>query len=86
MTLSPLVRNSPDCAFNMVGGEHSPMELFSRRRRTTGSAQQSNMYGMTPCIIFVLFDMKTTAYSLSPTTKGLHGSGFEPGTSEMRIS
>ena len=41
------------------------MEFFTRRRWTTGSAQQSNMYGMVPCmccIIFWGFDLNTTAF------------------------
>ena len=41
------------------------MEFFTRRRWTTGLAQQSNMYGMVPCmccIIFWGFDLNTTAF------------------------
>ena len=31
------------------------MELFGRRRLTTGSVQKSNMYGMLPCITCIIF-------------------------------
>ena len=43
------------------------MELFSRRRWTTGSGQQSNNYGIMPCmccIIFLGFNINTTAFCL----------------------
>ena len=43
------------------------MELFSRRRWTTGSAQHSNTYGMLPCMLCIIilgFVTNTTAYHL----------------------
>ena len=35
------------------------MELFSRRRWTAGSAQQSNMYGMMACMYWIIFGSLT---------------------------
>ena len=42
------------------------LELYSRRRCTTGSAQQASMYGMRPCMccIILVFYLNTTAYCL----------------------
>ena len=31
------------------------MELFSRLRRTTESAQQSSNYGILPCVCYIIF-------------------------------
>ena len=44
------------------------MELFSRRRWTTGSSQQSNMYGMLPymCCIILLGCHKNISLPLGP--------------------
>ena len=57
------------------------MELFSRRRWTTGSAQQSNIYGMMPFICWIIFWVchKHNSFPFgpiqpsSPFNKELHG-------------
>ena len=67
------------------------MELFSRRRWTTGSAKQSNMYGIMPCMCCIIFWVchKHNRLPLepiqpsSPSTKQLHGLG-DPITATRR--
>ena len=56
------------------------MELFSRRRWATGSAQQSNNFGIMPCMCCIIFWVyhKHNSFLLgliqpsSPNTKELH--------------
>ena len=64
----------PRCNEQNVGTQksshsmHLDMELFSRRRWTTGSAQQSNNNGIMPCkccIIFWGFNINITAFYLA---------------------
>ena len=56
------------------------MELFSRRRWTTGSTQQSNRYGILPSMCFIIFlirqkTQQLTTWPIQPSspTKELHG-------------
>ena len=54
------------------------MELLSRQRWTTGSTQQSNMFGMMPCICCIFFFWGGEVWQIGsiqlsyPTTKELH--------------
>ena len=60
--------------------QYQPMELFSWRRWATGSAQQSNSYGIMPCMCCIIFLGLTQTQQLfawpiqpsSPATKELH--------------
>ena len=65
-----------DCNWKNPG-----MELFSSRRWATGSAQQSNNYGIMPCMCCIIFLGLTNSFLLgpiqpsSPTGKELHDPG-----------
>ena len=51
--------------FNII---HPTTGLFSRKRWATGLAQESNNYGILPCMwyIFLGFNINTTAFCLGP--------------------
>ena len=95
--LSKITRSGHTGRYNITKSmtkTHSRMELFSRRRWTTGLAQQSNMYGIMPCMWCLIFGVwhKHKSFPLglmlplSPTTKELHDSTFPAASNLNKIS